>query len=199
MWDILNFIPCYWDKELGEVLLEEDISLAPFFICLEGKVIMKEYKELPSRLNISTCVNCISHHLSDHLVKAYECKACNDYHNHYHSDPRSEAEWKETFDRYVTACEREAQNNCPDGINYHSANCVAKIYHVKKVFDLITKIKKLKEDLSNAWNKFHAVRHENNKLRKENERLTKELEKFNLRMISVSLNYEADKLTQDTK
>jgi len=36
-------------------------------------------------------------------------------------------------------------------------------------------VARLKQELERAWNKFHQLRHENNKLRKENERLKIEL------------------------
>lgn len=74
---------------------------------------------------------------------------------------------------------------CEDGYSSHVKNCVSKLHHVNKVYELVTKIKKLKEDLTNMTAKFHTIRHENNKLRKENERIkecVEDADDFNYRL-----------------
>mgnify|MGYP000892668586 CR=1 FL=1 len=60
-------------------------------------------------------------------------------------------------------------------------------------------VARLKQELERAWNKFHAVRHENNKLRKENERLLNEVANLEVRqkLAQECLDLARNQITRD--
>jgi len=91
------------------------------------------------------------------------CNICNDYHKHQHQPTK--ASFDHEFVSRIKAHEMTAYAICNEE---HETTCVAKVHHVTKIAELITKIKKLKADFTNLLNKYKVLKHENNKLRAEN-------------------------------